>query len=227
MRSGRKSWFYSSIPVALVGGLAFFAFDGKLLSKHQGQVFQGPAERMRIEQLEQSRTHETRLLPSDFDRESALSVLSEMKSLSELSPDGLRFVAIPSSTVSYYGVVLTLESTQATEAAGVLSIFYTGGSGATDIEERKFSMPTNEYRALTAKIDRLTDAWPGESGFACIDGTTTAFERVRGKRITSGTGSCGRHYGALRSIMLEEVRKFAPGGDLPAQDDWRRPPPVR
>ncbi|WP_142635487.1 hypothetical protein [Sphingomonas sp. IC081] len=228
MRIGRKIWFYLAIPTALACGVAHFAFNGTLLSKHHGQVSQDLAAQMRTEQLEDSRTHETRLLPDPrpySHRGDAFGVLSKLKPLSELNADGLRFVAIPSATMSYYGVVLTLESTQATEAVGVISIFATGGSETLDVEEREFSMPANEYRTLTSTIDKLTDGWPGESGFVCLDGTTTAFERVRNERITSGAGDCGTHYEALRAIILAKLRKFVPEVKLPHNDDWRMPPP--
>jgi len=63
-------------------------------------------------------------------------------------------------------------------------------------------------------VDALTDGWAGQGmgRLKCYDGLEVAFERVRPKRVTSGTGnaSCDAHYQTLDQIMSPLVARFAP-----------------
>ena len=168
--------------------------------------------------MEQSRTSETRLLPTDdIRRDNAIELLGAMTPLTDLRGDGFRFVAMPSFSRKSYGVVIYLRRPDARQANGILTIF--GASGSEKIQHRNFSIPVANYRTLTAKIDKLTDGWQGEENI-CLDGTPAAFERVRATRITSGVGSCSNNYNQLKSFIHESVRRFASEKDLPADNNW-------
>ncbi len=171
--------------------------------------------------IEESRTHETALLPTDdrYVRGGAIELLRKLTPLSALNGNGLRFVALPSFGTTEYGVVLSLPS-GAAQAAGVLTV--TKRDGRETIQRREFVVPADAYHSLMVKIDKLTDGWPGDANDFCLDGTPAAFERVRGTRITSGVGNCSDHYKALKTLTLTAVRRFAPGDDLPTEGDWHR-----
>lgn len=177
---------------------------------------------MRASLVEESRTHETPLLPTGdrYVRGGAIERLGKMTPLADLHGDGFRFVAMPSFGTTEYGVVLSLPLPDADHATGVLTTFAKSGKGL--VQHRTFNIPADEYRKLTSQIDNLTDGWPGNGDDLCLDGTPAAFERVRGTRITSGVGNCSKHYEQLKALVLAPVRRFAPGNDLPTENDWHR-----
>jgi hypothetical protein len=76
-----------------------------------------------------------------------------------------------------------------------------------------FTLPRAEYRKIARQVDVQTDGWSGQGmgRGSCFDGLVVAFERVRPKRVTSGTGnaSCDAHYQALDQIMSPLVTRFA------------------
>jgi len=53
-------------------------------------------------------------------------------------------------------------------------------------------------------------------------GVAVIFEQVRGRRVTSGIGNCSPHYEKVKPLVLNAIRRFAPGSDFPTEDDWRR-----
>jgi hypothetical protein len=173
----------------------------------------------RAAQVEDSRTHEGPLQASDGEivRGSATYLLGQLPELSGLNGDGIRFVAMPSFNRSHFAVVIYLPA-DAAEANGLLAR-YDSQNKYAPLGERRFHIPASAYRSLATKLDRLTDGWPGYSD-ACLDGTPTAFERVRGRRVTSGIGNCGRHYEQVATLMWNYLRQLAPGEDLPGRNDW-------
>lgn len=176
----------------------------------------------RKQEIEESRTHETPLLPTSdqWVRGTAINRLGKMTPLADLHGDGLRFVAMPSFGSMEYGVVLSMPRSDSESATGAITTFDKAEHGA--VRHRTFDMPAAEYRKLTSQIDDLTDSWPGNVDVRCLDGTPAGFERVRAIRITSGIGNCGEHYERLKTLMLAVVRKYAPGKDLPTEDSWHR-----
>lgn len=171
--------------------------------------------------IERSRTHETRLQEDDepYVRGSAVELLATLPPLETLHGDGLRFVAMPSFGISDYALAVSLSS-GAAYATGVLLVIDKTNERRT-AATRQFRIPSAAYQRLVADLDSLTDGWPGDSN-QCLDGSPAAFERVRGARITSGIGNCGPHYARVKLLVLNAIRRFAPGADLPTEDDWHR-----
>lgn len=176
--------------------------------------------------IEQTRTFEGPLSSVDGDllREMAARRLNEMTAISAMHGEGLRFVALPSLSTTEYGVVIYLRESADAEAAGVLTTF--SSQQPEKLLHRAFKMPADDYRRLMSRVDMLTDGWPGSAeGWGWLDGSAIGFERVRGKRITSGIGSNSDHYRKLGDVMLAAIRRFAPGDDLPNEENWHRVDP--
>lgn len=171
--------------------------------------------------IEDSRTHETPLREDDepYVRGSAVKLLAILPPLTALHGNGLRFVAMPSFGTSDYALAVSLPS-GALYASGVLTVIdKTNEKRAAST--RQFRIPSAAYQRLVTELDHLADGWPGD-GVQCLDGAPAAFERVRGTRITSGIGNCSPHYDRIKLLVLNSVRRFAPGPDLPTEDDWHR-----
>lgn len=171
---------------------------------------------------EKSRTHETSLLPNGdpYVRGNAIRLLTKLPPLNSLHGNGLRFVAMPSFGTTDYGISIFLEQPDASHATGVL-ITVNKRESKSSTSQRQFDIPVSAYRSFVTRLDKLTDDWPGDEN-SCLDGSPAAFERVRGNRITSGIGNCSKHYDQLRFSVLDVVRRYAPGDDLPTEDDWHR-----
>ena len=169
---------------------------------------------------EQSRTHEGPLAPNGDPhvRGRLIELLGTLPSIEHLGGNGLRFVAMPSfGTTEYAVAVFRPDGTE--EASGVLVILpKTEGETAS---ERRFTIPADAHAALTNELRWLTGSWQGDSS-PCLDGTPVAFELVREGRITSGAGNCSDHYRHISLLVLDVVRRFAPGDDLPTEYDWHR-----
>ncbi len=185
--------------------------------------------------VERSRTHEAPLREDgeQYVRGSAVELLAMLPPLRALHGNGLRFVAMPSFGTTDYALAASLPS-GASHATGVLILIDKTNEGRT-ASNRQFRIPSAAYQRMMADLDRLTDGWPGDDD-SCVDGAPAGFERVRGARITSGIGNCDPHYARVKLLVLNAVRRFAPGPDLPTEDDWHRfeaeqrterfPPPV-
>jgi hypothetical protein len=171
--------------------------------------------------IERSRTHETPLQEDDepYVRGSAVELLATLPPLKTLHGDGLRFVAMPSFGTSDYALAVSLPS-GAAYATGVLIVIDKTNESRT-AATRQFRIPSAAYQRMVADLDRLTDGWPGDDN-QCLDGSPAAFERVRGTRVTSGIGNCSQHYDRVKLLVLNAIRRFAPGPDLPTEDDWHR-----
>lgn len=171
--------------------------------------------------VDNSRTQETPVRVGDdpYVRGSAVKLFAKLPPLRALHGDGLRFVAMPSFGTSDYALTVSLPS-GAPYASGTLIVVNKTDEGRTD-STRTFRVPSPAYQRLVADLDRLTDGWPGD-GNQCADGAPAAFERVRAARITSGVGNCSRHYKQVKLLLLNAIRRFAPGPDLPTEDDWHR-----
>jgi len=171
--------------------------------------------------VERSRTHETPLREDGepYVRGSAVELLAMLPPLRALHGNGLRFVAMPSFGTSDYALAASLPS-GASYATGVLIAIDKTNESRT-ASTRQFRIPSAAYQRMMADLDRLTDGWPGEDD-SCLDGAPAGFERVRGARITSGIGNCDPHYARVKLLVLNAIRRFAPGPDLPTEDDWHR-----
>lgn len=169
--------------------------------------------------VERSRTHEAPLREDGerYVRGSAVELLAMLPPLRALHGNGLRFVAMPSFGTSDYALAASLPS-GASHATGVLIVIDKMNESRT-ASTRQFRIPSAAYQRMMANLDRLTDGWPGDDN-SCLDGAPAAFERVRGARITSGIGNCGPHYDRVKLVVLNATRRFAPGPDLPTENDW-------
>lgn len=125
---------------------------------------------------------------------------------------------MPSFNRSHFAVAIFMPQPAADDARGVVSRFDSQNSYAP-LSQPQFHMPAAAYRSLVTKMDEPTDGWPGDPGF-CLDGTPTAFERVRGRRVTSGIGNCDSRDEQLAGLVWKYMRQFAPGDDLPTRGDW-------
>jgi hypothetical protein len=175
---------------------------------------------MRAALVEESRTHETPLLPSSerYERRNAIEVLKTLPPLTSLNSDGVRFAAMPSFGTYYYAIAISLPPTRL-NAEGILKAFDLRSSRL--VSQREFAVPREAYKSLVHAMDTMTDDWPGDTDL-CVDGSPMPFERVRGRRVTSGVGNCSEHYARLELLVLTYVRRFAPGPDLPTENDWHR-----
>lgn len=174
--------------------------------------------------VEESRTHEAPLREDGdpYVRGSAVKLLAMLPPLRALHGNGLRFVAMPSFGTSDYAVAVSLPS-GAAYATGVLIVIDKTTESRT-ASTRQFRIPSAAYQRLVANLDRLTDNWPGDDD-QCCDGAPAGFERVRGARVTPGIGNCSQHYDRVKLLVLNAIRRFAPGPDLPTEDDWHRTEP--
>jgi hypothetical protein len=178
---------------------------------------------MRASLVEDSRTHDGPVrADDDIIRRSAAYLFSQLPTLSALHGDGLRFVAMPSFNQAHFAVAIYMPSPQAKDAEGVLLRFDQQNNYAP-LGQRLFRMPAAAFRSLAVRMDKLTDGWPGSSD-ECLDGTPAAFERVRGRRVTSGVGGCGQHYEDVARLNWNYLKRFAPGPDLPTRGDWEPEP---
>jgi hypothetical protein len=124
---------------------------------------------------------------------------------------------MPSFNRSHFAVAIFMPQPNAAAAQGAIALF-DGENDDTPVSQRQFQMPAAAYRSLAAKLDTMTDAWPGDSTMR-LDGTPTAFERVRGRRITSGIGNSD-HYDEVAGLVWNYLHRFAAGKDLPTRGDW-------
>lgn len=171
--------------------------------------------------IDNSRTQATPVRADDdpYVRGSAVKLFAKLPPLRALHGDGLRFVAMPSFGTSDYALAVSLPSAAPYASGTLIVIDKTNNSGTAST--RKFRVPSAAYQRLVADLDRLTDGWPGDDD-QCLDGAPAAFERVRGARVTSGIGNCSPHYDRVKLLVLNAIRRFAPGPDLPTEDDWHR-----
>jgi hypothetical protein len=173
--------------------------------------------------IEASRTHDGPVRADhDIIRRSAVHLFGQLPALDALHGDGLRFVAMPSFNQAHFAVVIYMPSPGAKDAEGLVSRFDQQNNYAP-LGQRQFHMTASAYRSLVAKLDRLTDDWSGSPDL-CLDGTPIAFERVRGRRITSGVGACGQRYADLALLVSNYLQQFAPSADLPTRGDWEPVP---
>lgn len=202
------------LTTALIGAellaIGFFATRGWLQERE-----------MSAARIEESRTQEGPLRANGdrFVRGSAVYLFGQLPPVSTLRGDGLRFVAMPSFNRTHFAIAISLPRPDATQAQGVLERFDQQNSYSPLGRRQQFQMPAPAYHSLVTKMDRLTDGWSGEANW-CLDGTPTAFERVRGQRVTSGIGNCERHYEQVAALVWNYMRRYAPSDDLPTRADW-------
>jgi hypothetical protein len=208
-RLHRIGYVTTALIIAELAAIAFFAARGWLENRE-----------MRAARMEVTRTHEGRLRRVDRDtvNGNAVYLFGRLPDLGTLHGDGLRFVAMPSFNQTHFAIAISLPKPDASEAEGVLERFDQRNAYAP-LGQRQFRIPATAYRSWMSELDKLTDGWPGEGNW-CLDGTPSALERVRGRRITSGIGGCGQHYDAVALLVWNYLSKFAPGDDLPKRGDW-------
>lgn len=170
---------------------------------------------------EQSRTHDGPLAPNGDPhvRGRLIELLGTLPPLEHMGGNGLRFVAMPSFGTTEYAVAI-FRTDRAEEATGVLVTL--PKTEEETASQRRFILPADVYGSLTNEIRWLTHDWDGGDSFPCVDGAPVAFELVWEGWITSGTGNCSDHYSHVSLLVLDAVRRFAPGDDLPTEYDWHR-----
>lgn len=195
--------------------LASIALVPQLIDAHRRQVW---AERATMTYSEPLAAH-----PETYLGRDVIPVMDSLSHVGDPSRNILRIVVDPSFGEASYAVVLS-EGTTKAPPTGFLLVTDRTKAGAP-IHTRSFSFTAASYQSLTRTVDALTDGWPGSNRDFCCDGTGVAFERVRGNRITSGSGNCSPHYERLKALILAFVRRYSPGEDLPNAEDWTKMPP--
>lgn len=149
-------------------------------------------------------------------------LMSFLPPLSTMAGNGLR-VSVLTSGPSHYAVALWLPSPGVQVAHGTVARIrgYDYDNGEELRSRRDFTLPAQAYFTLTDSLDKMNDGWAG-SDDDCLDGTSLAFERVRGDHITSGTSQCSRRNDHMARIVLNTLLSDAPGSDLPTQEGWYR-----
>lgn len=169
--------------------------------------------------LKQSLRKETMTVEMPFQamdssiRTEALGLLNQLPNLSDLGGDGVRIAVMPALLLNRYTIAVWMPSQDAPHALGVSYHIIDDGK-VRWIEEFRFKMSVDAYRALVSGMDARTDGWLGEADL-CLDGTELAFERVRGSLVTSGLAHCGTHAAGLQRFVLDGLRQYAPAGSLP------------
>ena len=146
-----------------------------------------------------------------------------LPALEALSGDGFRATIQPSFGLATYRLAIW-QPVGNGPAQGVLVIDRRGEKRGA--ERRPFILPRARYAEVAGKIDQWAPNWPGGPGDYCCDGTAIGFERIRGAHILSGSGNCSDHYDALKLLLLQLVRRYAAGADLPTHGDWTLDPPI-
>ncbi|WP_375287500.1 hypothetical protein [Sphingomonas sp.] len=120
-----------------------------------------------------------------------------------LAPDGLRFIASAELQRNVYALALTLQPGWPT-ANGILIV---DESWPQPKPRARYTcqMPAAGYRALTAALDKQLDGFAGSPDFV-TDGTSYAFERIRGDRVTSGSGNAITAYHQAGDLILRYTR---------------------
>lgn len=142
--------------------------------------------------------------------------------LSTMAGNGLRLTVLTSGP-SHYAVALWLPSPGALAAHGTVARIraYYYDNEEELRSRRDFTLPAQAYFTLTDSLDKMNDGWAG-SDDDCLDGTSLAFERVRGDHITSGTSQCSKRNDHMVRIVLNTLLSYAPGSDLPTEEGWYR-----
>lgn len=188
------------------------------------------------EQREASRTHMGPLRRSadttSFGPNWAV-YFSPLPSINDLHGNGLRFVALPSLDHIAYAFSLSL-SDSASEAEGQLHVsvlsspyFMEGPDDVRPVESVQrinFTASREAGQALFDRIDALTRTYSGEGGIDCLDGTSVAYERLRGTDIWSDSGRCEAAYFRLASIVQSFVREHVQSPLVPTGEAWHKFP---
>ncbi len=148
-----------------------------------------------------------------MEREAA-TIMDAVRRPSTPDQDGVIYVSM-SSSESWLAVSLRLPSRSGLAFGEITRFRKVAGSATVAASpEARFQIPQDDYVALVRRLDGLTDGWPGTrpEPHQCYDGRAVAFERARGRRVTSGVGnaSCDRHYGQVSQVLDGFVARFAP-----------------
>jgi hypothetical protein len=166
--------------------------------------------------FERTRTHSGPLKIQYSDMQNLLASLPSFKAL---SPQGLRFVAMPFSH-RWYAFALTTQSPSSL-ATGELVIFQFADDPNESITRRtiRFTAPRVQALRLLTKFERITRSFPGDVE-QCTDGTSVAFEFVSGGQISSGSGNaaCSAHYRQVSALIADAVGNLLPPPERPGRE---------
>ncbi|MFC3712232.1 hypothetical protein ACFOMD_06605 [Sphingoaurantiacus capsulatus] len=167
------------------------------------------------EQRRENRTREGPL-PAGKALTQELALLPPLPSLGR---DALRFGTHFSLSDKSYALSLALPA-NAPRASGEILRMSVNGDKPILLSAARFTMPRDAYRRMTQQLDEQTDNWNGKGYGGCLDGAATAFERVRGQKISSGVGLCVSHYTDLSRLIYRSIKPYAPCDALPEYDLW-------
>jgi hypothetical protein len=158
-------------------------------------------DRHRLAQF--NRTYERGLLVDQSD-----SHLVEVHDLlGRLKPaavrNSLQFVISPSLGNRRYAVSLSEANSR---ALGEAIITLRDGHL---IAHRSFAMPFADLHDFLDRWDAVSDGYSGE-GRAWTDGNHLTFERIRGRRVTSGDGNSPCHYDVLGDWAAQRLSAYVP-----------------
>lgn len=157
----------------------------------------------------------------------------------KLSPDGFRFVALPSFGDREFGVEMKrtpagvnamLVLAPVKDAAGkdgavkdgalgdgAISSAETdhchmlkqGDAAAPAVRKIAFRLTTAQYDQLVSTIDEIADTWRGDDS-ATLDGTWIIWERTRGGRVAVGMGNHPHFYGDISAAIYAALQPHVP-----------------
>ena len=137
-----------------------------------------------------------------------LLLLDQLPPLSTLSPDGLRFVAMPSFGDTYFSISLhrTLRAGE-----GVVKMVRGNSIGGEplSVQTVPITLTFTEYSKLTSDLDTLSTSWNGDSN-QWLDGTEVVIERVINGKVSSGFGNSPNYYGKVGAVVFDAIRPSTP-----------------
>ncbi len=199
--------YFTTVAALIIGAFAayFIATDGVEIYERNEKI------------REATRTHEGPFAANDDDviGQHVILMLAELPAINTMEGNGLRFVALPSFGNSQYAVAMWRKQNIGPASALLVAV----NEDTNAITRYPFLVPAGDYIQLVEQIDALNDKWDG-TDLIYLDGVTIVFERIRGKRVTSGVGNVG-HYSQIGWLVLRTVMRFAPDGPLPSENDWQ------
>lgn len=153
--------------------------------------------------------------------QAALELLAQLPP-PKLSGNSLRFVALPYLGADNFAIALSGGSGA---AQGVLVVDHAWRRDSGRYASCAFILPSAEFDAVLARLDRLAPGWPGDAGYSddawaralgLSDDSWFGFERRQAGQVSSGLGSSAGHYAVIGEIIR---RALAPRlGEIAALD---------
>ena len=145
---------------------------------------------------------------------------SQLPDFKDLNGDGFRFVANPTFSLTQYGLALS-KPTSDYDKNGILYIYVNTAKNQPTAKVHHFHVDSARYENFSKELDNILDR-RSEKPSNCLDGTTFAFERLPGTRVTSGAniGTCSEYYDMIAKLVLDNVRQWSAIKELPPSESW-------